>query len=1148
MALDQALSNIYQTTTLTDRQTFIAQRLDKLFDQYNIPFSASKLYKGGLFAMQPNLRANPDWMSQSAHSFREIFYHVLHQSKFIQFPNGTDKKSVLFEMFGTRKNEIKHLNKLGKIYNMFSDIAHHYLNKPNPKDQVSESDYDGLVHEFEDELYKILFRQLDVHERLGELVLKFGNAEPEIADIEANKNYITKSLDAAQYFYSIVTPESLSVLIEHGFYDDLQWSVKHFELDQWLAFELFSLERLASKAPDMIASIFLNYRVAKDADPAATRHSLIRSLAYIQGDNREALLKMLDTPPWSFKNVQDRSDYLLENLAENIVETGNWNHFILYLKVRFAVDSSMPTKYDPWSRRGFNPFNYAVTTTEQTLVGLLETPSAHTVDTLKLLCKIFNNGLCLESHEAAIFPYQDAINFLSFDVVSTDVHSAIIDYDTEIIEKLLLCYKHLAERVIAASTETEDISLIWNELPDSPICWKLRYHLIGMAGMCYNDLFVEESVRFTHFDEPTEFLSGAEYGLTISKHYPRLNDQEKKKIFQNYLLYFNKESENSHRKIVYATPVFSAIQEFLSIEQLNELAHEGIELIENYKPTPSISTVTGGMVLDQSPINKLDLAKLPVNELIEKIEKEWHPEKIIKRRRSKSFLRPINASGLGKLIAQDMKERASEYLPRLKDFLKPEKITLTYVYHILDGLVECFRGALIEEDQELVLDFVAEVLSLYKEDKLVDVTYSEDFQSRFHDLTTKEMIFSRVRDLVAQLVEPSSNFIDSSTNPTSIEQLGKILEIMLLHEDPKPTDEELSTTQKTVSKAGGPSLAWDAQALALSSIRGRAFMSYMNFLTHLNESRFQHIHPAERWQSTLKDFIYNEKTRALHFMFGFYTCTIFNLDRSWLLHQTKHLWSESYPYVLRLQVWIGFLRQSPWTGYLELPMYQDAYVYWITNPPVPETDREYSGSFDTGIATHMMNYFVYAATGNKAEQIVDLFFEKGCSKSNSRFIDLIGHHIIDEEHSSSSKLPEGISQSLKDLWHRYLDHRPEQKILECFSFWVSNKSSLLSMDTQIELILSTLKSTDGKLSFLHPLEGQLMSFAKRSPEQVLEICELLILNGTIRNKSSEQYLYLRGMWVDLFQFLYTTPFANKTEALVSRIIEEGGSEYWALKK
>lgn|GEM_PF-3003465 len=1133
---------------LTTRQEFISERLDKLFDQYDIPFSARKLYSGGLFAMQNNLRGNPDWMSQSANSFREIFYHIWHKSNHNKLPKGTDKKLASLELFGSRKTEIKDLRKLASIFQDFTDISHHYLNNPNPKDQVLESDYDGLVDEFEDELYKILFRQLDVHKRLDVLVLKFGNAEPDIADIEAIKNYITKSLDAAQYFYSIVTPQSLSVLIEHGFYDDLQWSVKHFELDQWRAFELFSLERLAGEAPDLIASIFLNYRVAKDDDPVATRHSLIRSLAYIKGDNREVLLKMLDTPPWSFKNTADRSDYLLENLAENIVETENWNHFILYLKVRFAVDSSMPTKYDPWSRRGFNPFNYAVTTTEQTLVGLLETPSAHAVHKLKLLCKIFNDGLCLESHEAAIFPYQDAINFLSFDLVSTDVNSAINDYDTEIIEKLLLCYKHIAERVIASSTKTEDISLIWNELPDSPICWKLRYHLIGMAGLSYNNVFVEESVRFTHFDEPTEFLSGAEYGLTIRKHYPRLNDQEKKKIFQNYLSYFNKESENPHRKKVYATPVFSAIQEFLSVEQLNELAHQEIELIENYKPTPSIGTVSGGMVLDQSPITKIDLAKLTVNELIEKLEKEWHPEKIIKIKRSTSFLRPINASGLGKLIAQDMKERASEYLPKLNDFLKPERITLTYVYHILDGLVECLREALIEKDQELVLDFVAEVLSLYKEDKLVDVTYSKDFQSRLHDLTTKDMIFSRVRDLVAQLVQPSSNFIDSSTNPTSIERLGSILEIMLLHEDPKPTDEELSTTQKTVSKAGRPSVVWNAHMLAINSTRGRAFMSYVMFIEKVNTSFAKSNYTYSGWESVLANFVACEKTRALHFMFGFYTANLYHINKAWLLKQTKHLWEESYPYFLRMQIWNGFLKAHSWVGYLDIPLFYNAYVYWITNPPVPEIDREYSRSFNTGIATHMVNYFVLAEQNNNAKQIIDLFLEKGSSNANARFVDIIGHEIFNKEHDSMSGLPKNISQSLEKLWKRYLDCRGEQVILESFSLWISNKNSLFSMQTRIELILSTLILTNGKLTFLHPLERQIMAFAKYNPERVLEICELIILQGTIRNISSNQYIHLKGVWVELFKFMYTTPFANKTEALVSRIIEEGGSEYWALKK
>ncbi len=62
-----------ELTELIDRD--LISKLDSIKASGNLSKKYSEIYSGGVYALKArNRRENPDWMSQSANSFREILY------------------------------------------------------------------------------------------------------------------------------------------------------------------------------------------------------------------------------------------------------------------------------------------------------------------------------------------------------------------------------------------------------------------------------------------------------------------------------------------------------------------------------------------------------------------------------------------------------------------------------------------------------------------------------------------------------------------------------------------------------------------------------------------------------------------------------------------------------------------------------------------------------------------------------------------------------------------------------------------------------------------------------------------------------------------------------------------------------------------
>ena len=145
--------------------TALCHLLDDFYKNYPTPHKnrkASDLIEGAFYAIRRECRSNPDWMSQSANSARDVLYPLLRsQAKtnsliklFTEFANSTN--SLI-----NNKEFVHTFSKLDHIYRKLSDLTHHGVDLKGFNElefrNFSDSDYLKLLEEFSLVLKQVRF-------------------------------------------------------------------------------------------------------------------------------------------------------------------------------------------------------------------------------------------------------------------------------------------------------------------------------------------------------------------------------------------------------------------------------------------------------------------------------------------------------------------------------------------------------------------------------------------------------------------------------------------------------------------------------------------------------------------------------------------------------------------------------------------------------------------------------------------------------------------------------------------------------------------------------------------------------------------------------------------------------------------------------
>jgi hypothetical protein len=234
-------------------------------------------------------------------------------------------------------------------------------------------------------------------------------------------------------------------------------------------------------------------------------------------------------------------------------------------------------------------------------------------------------------------------------------------------------------------------------------------------------------------------------------------------------------------------------------------------------------------------------------------------------------------------------------------------------------------------------------------------------------------------------------------------------------------------------------------------------------------------------------------------LFGQFTPNFILLDKEWFDDEITSLWSESYPHHLRIQVWNGFLSSPPHVWYVDNETIYKSYLAHLRIDIAKENDREYHIDFDEAIANHLLYYFVNRPKWFLESELFNTLLHDGSPRANGRFKELLGRHMVSEINPVNLKeVNEHLGRSLSDLWEVYLEKCSSTEVLREFGYWLGNKAKFFRTAALLELIIRTLRITSGLHSYRYALEDNLMRFTKLYPEKVIQIAELVILEGMVR--------------------------------------------------
>lgn len=163
-----------QPPRLSPRQEELCVRLDNFWKTvgYSSFTKPSDMFRGAIYLIRNEQKTiNPDWMSQAAHSLREILY---------PFWKGEDRKKEYLKRHGSTADEEKLTKDISEYFGFVTSIAHHQLEhaRNNPifgsdkPTKITTEIFTDSIARFENILFRALRRQLDAHKEIDDILVQ----------------------------------------------------------------------------------------------------------------------------------------------------------------------------------------------------------------------------------------------------------------------------------------------------------------------------------------------------------------------------------------------------------------------------------------------------------------------------------------------------------------------------------------------------------------------------------------------------------------------------------------------------------------------------------------------------------------------------------------------------------------------------------------------------------------------------------------------------------------------------------------------------------------------------------------------------------------------------------------------------------------
>ncbi|RJQ33620.1 hypothetical protein C4568_04260 [Candidatus Parcubacteria bacterium] len=1187
-----------QPVVLSEKQKWLCSHLDTLNRIQKFCPSAvpSELYRGALYVTRNrNQQTNPDWMAQAAHSLREIMYStgplkkpknrfLLALAAFFGKDAGEKTRRERIEEIIKFYQEEKKASELARVLNdlhfIFTNIAHHFqdgarqneikkklvrlgVSVPAIHPYVTEHVFEQLIEMLENAWTQSIPRQLTIHERIDEIL----SATPTNSSKDFLGVLLSFNPDAKQYFFAKADEQWLDWLWQNGFLNEIKQPAEDSTRYGYRTPEISYLAKVAEKVPNRVVQIML------DPDTATTKEKFkpelidqfLRVSSSLSADQLALIIPKLHSQEWvRILAGFNHWGFEYEKMFKTLLSAKDYKNLLLLAKAVLSVRTKEEVNK---TTNGFgtdNPFYFSDFEYTGVFESLLSVSDEFVEDALRLATGIMSQVVLLGGRDddpEHVFSIKDSFYLFDIDFFSLAPNiSKHLSYRDD-VKELAAVIKTLVDRSIGTKCDDEKVAnhLYDNYidlLPDSQAMWRLRLYVLSLCPNVFKDKIKNAFFRLFDSKYYSHITSGTEYEKALRKGFGVLSNTQKRDYVAKTIAHFSSQEKGTKEErwhLNAGSDIFSVIESHLTDTEREEIAKAGFEINPEYEPIPSVMPAESGYVQSQGPISQEEFGSLPIEDIAKNLRDDWSPKALRdKYRQTDSFLNPHNAEGAGDLLKNDIPKRLQEYVDHAEKFFERDELDQHYTYSFLRGIEDAIKNNRSLAQGVNWDGLVAMLASIKSSGQSSPFDKDKRERDSFDAwLAGWNSVHSGMTDVVQALLR-------EETNKTIIDflkyrdQILEIISYLLDYPEPTPDREDPKDPIMSSSVGGKEQLVSDPFAIAINTVRGRAFQALVLFIYPDGRELPEGARIKDDVKSLYERVLAKEDTRALMFMFGHYIPQFYFRDVEW--HQRllpKIFPTDAEKSHLFLAAWEGYLSNNLYKELFTNPVMEQLYYRGLSIADIKETTRQYFKDPDEGSATHIALAYMHYEDFGFEHPLFKKFWEQADPKQHQEFVSFLGRSFVSGDNAQVNeylKKEPRAKELLKSFWDWSLENHSESELFEEFGFWANLDKELFEPAWLAERLRKTLEKTKGKMEWDYGLTQIAVRLCKEAPTETIAIARLIFLDGGVLADHPMRQFYLDSEWLEVFKNLYANPETQKdTEKLINDLIEKGGSPFWSLK-
>lgn len=1011
--------------------------------------------------------------------------------------------------------------------------------------------------------------QIELHKRIDELLVSIPT-EAKTQEISAIFNEVEDDKareDARRYFFNNADHRWLEPLWGNHFLDAIKVKDENPKSFSYSTPELNYLVRVAENEPEKVTEIILDTPLSSENFNPEVIAQFLRICTKIPAEQLIKLIPKITEEKW-MQLMQDFNSWGFEykKMLQILQEAGDYESMLELARSVLSVKSK--TELEEQLKEQFrrdNPFYFNGLSHIEVFSYLLSVGETHKEKSLEVAVNTLQEVIFLSSEEAtdSIFRLKDGFPLFDLDFFVADKprsYKSISARDD--VRELASTAALLLKEVVGKSCEDADyVKNIYkthiDNLPDSRVRWRLCLYALSLCPNVFkNELKTSLFWLFEVGDSYIELLFGAEYERALESAFSVLSESDQEEYITKAVSFFkekheNEQDPNEDRHLHYGSRVLSIIDKnskrHLNKPEKQHAEASGFTISKEYEPRPTISEMRGGTVQPRGPIDAKEFAKLSIDEIIRKLKDEWRPQQLSEKYKDDDFLSPRNAEGAGELLKGDISSRPDQYLEKASEFFDRENLSSHYTHSYLRGIQAVIKA---KDSKEELPDF-SSLIQLFCEiaqSGKNSFPRGKDENEHGTFLAQWDVVHQSIADVLEMLLREDRPLLNVSEYRS---ELVAIFECLLSYPDPTPEDEQPKTASMSVTRPeNSEPLVSDPFSMAINTARGGAFQAFVLFVSQdgKTDDKGKEVVVDDEIKDLYERVLETENTRAIMFLFGHYLPFFYLRDSEWM----RSLLGKIFPTNeeqshLYLAAWEGYLSNNLFKEIFTDNDFRSLYERGLDIADVRENHREYFKDPDEGIAIHLALAYMHFDVFDESDELFKQFWGENVERQKE-FVSFIGRTYIHGDNANAKKLLESdpnAKNRLEVLWKWILENVQNSEVLTEFGYWINTEKNLFETEWLAEKTKTVLKQTGGIISWDYGLMKSIGNMAEKAPEYALEIAQLYLLEGGVKQDRQFHFLAIDDEWYEALKKLHNNPQTQSgTEQLINDLIVEGGQPFW----